>query len=737
MNENKNKNSNLYPANKIHVGLLRSAIYKSAIISLLIPVSLMSTSGLVHSAEGLCKLQPASILNDALFSSDGKTHLQADKVDVNESNISRFTGNVIIQQSAKRIETEQAEYEKKTEIVNAIGNVRLTSPGIQVKSETANFNLKTDQAILHKAEYQSLTSRNRGHASQIEIKNSDVTELSDATFTSCDPGNTDWLLSANTITLNNKTRQGSASHVVIRFKDVPFFYFPYLRFPLGEERLSGFMFPTIGVSEQHGTEIKIPYYWNIHPQVDATITPWNMTKRGLMLQSEFRYLSENNNGTIYNESLNDDKVFKDDREYWRWIHQSTPGLGWQAKSEVNYVADTSHLTDFSNDLFSTSSTYLTRTVNVAHNQQNWLLNIIAEDHQILSGSEPYKRLPQITLNSRYAVKDNVLNYSLQSEAVRFDHTNNVVIGERLHLKPSVSYPMRSAAGFLVPNLSVQHTTYKLDQTTGETSFSRTVPTFSLDSGLFFERDSQIFNSNYIQTLEPQLFYVYTPFKDQSAIPVFDTSAYAFNVNQSFTDYRFNGIDRIGDDNRLTTALATRFINQENGQEAFMARIGQIYYFTNRKVQLPAVSVDTTSRSNIIAELKTQPGNWSLSSQLEWDPKLKEKVSSSSQLGYHYSNFNLDLAHRFQRNALKTREIKMDWRINPRWQLTSSQLYDLRDEHIIENLFSLTYDSCCWALSLSGQDRFLSNTKTDRGIYLKLTLKGLGGFEVKRSYEHYE
>lgn len=683
--------------------------------------------------EALCAPSAASILNKDTFSTDGKTHLQSDKVEVSEKNISRFKGHVVIQQNDKRIETEQAEYTKQTEQVEAKGDVRFITPGIQVKSETANFNLKNNHALLQKSEYQSLSSRARGQASTIEIKNSNTAELTDATYTTCDPGKTDWLLSASSITLDNQSHQGYAKNVVIRFKDVPFFYFPYLRFPLGDERLSGFLFPYFGSSDQHGAELKIPYYWNIHPQLDATISPWYMSKRGTLLHTEFRYLTENSTGTLISEYLRKDKVFNDDREFVHWKHTSTPGLGWQTNIEYNSVADTEHLTDFTDNLNSTSTTYLNRKGDIGYNSPNWLFNIKAENHQIISGTNPYKRLPQITLNSRYKIKDNALNYSLQSEAVRFDHADYKVIGERIHIKPSISYPISSAAGFFKPKISVQYTDYNLEQTSGETNFSRTVPGFSLNSGLFFERDTQLFNNAYIQTLEPQLFYVYVPYEDQSALPVFDTSAYAFNLNQSFADYRFNGVDRIGDDNRLTAALATRFINSSNGQETFMARVGQIYYFADRKVQLPDTAIESNSRSNIIAELKTNfsaYGNWSLSSQHEWDPKAEENVSSSSKLAYQYKKFTANFAHRYQRDALETREVKMNWELNSRWNMNVAHLYNLRDEHIIENLLGINYESCCWGLRLSAKERYLNSSETDRGVYLELVLKGLGDFGIK-------
>lgn len=699
---------------------------------------ILTSNNLVAAEQGLCKANPNTVFSKNTFSSDGKTHLQSDNVQFNEKDISRFDGNVVIQQKDKRIETEHAEYTKQTEEVTANGDVRFISSSMQVKSESAHFNLKTDQAVLKGASYQSTNSRVHGKASKIEIIDKDITKLTDATFTTCDPNSTDWLLNASTLKLDNKEHQGYASNVVIRFKGVPFFYFPYFRFPLGEDRLSGFLFPYIGHSNTDGSEFKLPYYWNIHPQVDATITPWYMSKRGTLLHTEFRYLTENNSGTVNIEYLGNDKIFNEDRKRFKWLHQSNPREGWQTKLEYNYIADNEHLNDFSNDLNGTSTTYLTRTGEISYNIPNWLLNIKAEAHQILSGVEPYKRLPQITLNSRYTVKNNSFNYKLQTEAVRFDHIDNKVIGDRLHLKPSISYPLRSAAGFLEPNLSVQHTSYSLQQTAGAEQLSRTVPTFSLNSGLFFERDTEIFNSSFLQTLEPQLFYVYVPFKDQTNLPIFDSSEYAFNINQSFTDYRFNGIDRIGDDNRLTTALATRFINQENGKEVFMARIGQIHYFTNRKVQLlSSTAIDTRDRSNIIAEIKTQASNWSLSSQVEWDQELKQTVSSSSKLSYQYSSLNLSLAQRFQRNSLETHEAKIKWKLNSRWQFDASHLYDVLNDHVVESLLGVNYESCCWGLKLSSTERFLTANTTDRGIFLTFTLKGLGGLELKRSYTSFD
>ena len=662
-----------------------------------------------------------------LFSPDGKIHLSADKVEVSEEELSRFSGNVVIQEKNARIETDIAEYSRKHKQVDAKGKVRFITDSIIVSGDSARFKLNKDQAILLNSQYQSQETRARGSAKKIEIKSKTETELSQATYTTCEPGKTDWLLTAESINLNTQTQQGHASHVVLRFKDVPFFYFPYLRFPIGEERLSGFLFPYIGSSSLHGSELQLPYYWNIHPQLDATLTPRLMTRRGLMLQTELRYLTRNQQGQFYSEYLGFDRVYGTKRERWSWQHATAPGPGWQFVADYNAVADVQHLSDFSNTLNTTSTTYLQRRGDLIYNSDNWIFKLRAEDNQVLSGTEIYKRLPQITFNTRLAEKNNQFNYRLSSEAVRFAQIDSSkVVGERLHLKPEIYYPYKTAAGFLNTRLAWQLTNYNLQQGTTRSQYNRSVPSFSMNGGLFFERDSRWFNTDYLQTLEPQLLYVFVPYVDQSALPNFDTSVYAYNVNSPFADYRFNGIDRIGDDNRLTTAVTTRFIRQQDGREILKASLGQIQYFSDRRVNLDN-SVATRSRSNLIAELRFTPARWSLTSQLEWDPYKKETVFSSTRASYSDKNLSLSLAHRLQLGSLETTEAKLDWKINERWKLNTSYLYNNRDRHLVESLFAVNYETCCWGLRLTGKERYLSSTQSDRGIYLELVLKGLGNF----------
>lgn len=686
------------------------------------------------SSDQLCPPAATVLPKPDSFSADDKTHLQADKVVVDENQATLFQGNVVIMQKQKRIETDKAEYQKQQETIHATGGVKFLTPSLLLESDSADVNLKTDQATLTDSHYRSLQGRARGKAEEIKLDENNKLVLKQATYTTCDAQQTDWLLSASDITLDNQSHQGSAKHVVLRFKDVPFFYLPYLRFPLGDERMSGILFPTIGNSDKHGTELQVPVYWNIDPQYDATFTPWFMSKRGTMLQTEFRYLGESQAGQLDIDYLGNDKLFGDSREAVRWRHQATPDLGWHASADVNYVADANHLADFTTNINNSSTTHLLRQGVLSYTADNWLLNIKGEGYQALNAAEVYKRLPQVTLSSRFKQHDNQLNYELNAEYVRFDHRNYVVIGDRLDVKPAIYWPWRGAAGFFIPKLSVEYTAYNLQQTTASTELSRSVPAFSLDSGLFFERDTSLFGSNFVNTLEPQLFYVYVPYREQSTFPVFDTSAYPFNFNQPFSDYRFSGIDRVGDDNRLTAALTTRFINQHNGQEMFMARLGRVYYFADRKVQLPSVPVATAQKSNLIGELGARLGdNWSLNSQVEWDPRQQETAISSNRLSYQAAEaLKFGLAYRYQRNLLDTREVDFDWQISPRWRLLARQLFDLRNDHNLETVAGLDYDSCCWGLRLTYEERFdTTSLLNDRGVYLQLVLKGLGGIGRSR------
>jgi LPS-assembly protein len=663
--------------------------------------------------------------------SDDKTHLQADEARVSRESVSTFIGEVVIQRDAIQMEADRAEYLARNDTLDAEGNVRFIGSGLLITGTDAHADLRNNRASFNNARYFSVERAN-GRAASIRLLDPDHLELTDATFTTCNPDDPDWQLSADRVKLDRSTRQGKAYGVVMAFKNVPFLYLPYLRFPIGDERLSGFLFPRIGNSDLLGGQLQLPYYWNIAPNYDATITPWHMSERGTMLQTEFRYLHSHNQGQFDAQYLPADKGRADEeRERFRWQHQGQPGGGrWRTRVDYNYVSDSDFLRDFGNTLDTTSTTHLDQMGSLTYVAPHWQFRSVAQGFQTLLGDSPYERLPQLLFETRRPERSGRLNYSLRGEWVRFDHPDPARIqGTRLDLKPVISWPLRSSAGFLVPQIAWRYTAYELDNpaTGSDATPSREIPIYSLDSGLVFERSTRFGTTAYIQTLEPRLYYVYAPFRDQDNLPVFDTQLSRFNVNEPFKADFFDGADRVEDANRLTAMLTTRLLEEQTGKERFSAGIGQVFYFDDRRVILPGDSIQTERRSNVIAQVRGRPNaRWDLYADAEWNPPRQEFDKTTARIAYRrHPRFELDLAYRFERNVLETTESRFRWRLNPRWQLSGRRLYDLLNQRNQESELGLRYDSCCWAVKLLSRERFISDSvKTDNSIVLELELKGL-------------
>ena len=658
-----------------------------------------------------------------------ETHLQADQADVSREQVSVFRGNVIIQRGAAQLEADQANYHYLNEILDAEGNVRFTGAGLVITGTDAHADLKNNTASFNNARYYT-SERANGTARKISLLDRYRLVLDEATYTTCEPDDPDWQMSASQVRLDRESQQGTAKHMVLRFNRVPFFYFPYARFPISEERLSGFLNPSIGNSNKLGAQFQLPYYWNIAPNYDATFTPWYMHKRGTMLKTEFRYLHSINQGQLRAHYLPKDEGYQDeDRSAFRWQHAGQPFKNWVTHVDFSRLSDTDYLLDFGNSLDATSTTHLDQQGDVTYEAKNWLFKVNAQAFQTISGSIPYERLPQLLFKSHLPKLDNQLHYGLDAEWVQFSNDENVVQGERFDIFPSVSFPLRNDAGFIIPKLAYRYTQYELKETIPGTdpSPSRSLPTVSVDSGLFFDRDTQIGNTALQHTLEPRLYYVYTPYRDQDELPIFDTQQSRFNINEPVKADFFDGADRVEDANRLTAMLATRYISQNSGAELFMAGIGQVYYFDDRLVTLPGGTPQTQPRSNIVALITTRPTrNWLFHYDTEWNTESEQFQRNSAELVYdRHKKLKLKLAYRYERNILETAEGGFDWQINPRWRLHGRELYDLLNERNQEAEVGLRYDSCCWAVALSVKERFVTITEPqDRSFFIELELKGL-------------
>lgn len=699
-------------------------------------------------AEDSLQLCPASFIENqpkpiSADSKDKRIYVSSDSATVDSEAVTVFKGSVKAQQANRIIEADSLHYDRRTENVEAKGNIVFSTSEVKITGDAIHLNLATEQGSVDNAQYFTGSVNGRGAAEKLSIHSKSQISLDKASFTTCPPEAEAWALRADSINLDNESRQGTADNVVLEIADIPVLYFPYIRFPIGEERLSGFLYPGLGSSSRHGTEISIPYYWNIAPQMDATFTPHSMSKRGIMLETEFRYLTENTTGAFKLNYLPDDKKFGHERHSIAWSHQGTPAAGWSTAVDYEQVSDLQYLKDFTSSLGSSSVTHLNRVGRLDYNHEYYLFSTLVQDYQNISGVEPYQRVPQINFNSRVTNKDNQLNYDMNAELVHFAHKDeSKVTGQRLKLVPYVSYPIQSDPGFFIPKLSLHHLQYNLDNlaTPSDDSPSVTVPIASLDMGIFLERDTQIAGKNLLHTLEPRLYYLYAPNKAQDELPVFDTALTTFSEPLLFSENRFSGNDRIGDANQLTTALTTRFYRQDNGAELFNATIGQIIYFRDRHVTVPGGQVEISDRSSYLGSVLFAPNpRMRITGDIQWDPETRHTEFGNSRVSYQAANGKVvNYDYRFTRNSIRSQGMSFAWRLNPRWQVIGGHQYDMENDHRLENFLGIRYDSCCWAIRLIGHEKFdrLEGTELlyDNAIYLELNLKGLSSLGSRKEID---
>jgi len=673
---------------------------------------------------------------------DNKIHLQSDTADMSQDEITTFKGSVVVEQNDRRLTSDTAIYKKQQQDITAKGNARLVQQGLKVKGDSIQINLKTDQGEVKNARYYDSASRAQGVADKILIKNKKKIEMIDATYTTCDGESPDWELSATNITLNNATFQGSASNVVIKFQSVPFLYLPYLQFPLGNHRQSGFLFPSFASSDLNGFELAVPYYWNIHPQADATITPRFIENRGTQLGTEFRYLTKETEGQLNIEYLPDDSIAQIDRELFRWQHRHNLNGGWSSNVDINYVSDKDYLDDFGGDINNISKTHIERRADVQYDAKDWLFRGRVQGFQSLNNAtEQIKRLPQLNLNSRQIIEPNTVNASYQSELVHFSHSNQAPIGNRFILQPSVSLPLTHPAAELTFLGSLHYTQYDLKRTEAgaRDNPDRVVPILSIDSKVFFERDSSFFGTGYLHTLEPRLQYLYIPYRDQSHLPNFDSTAITTSYSQLFSESKFTGGDRITDANQITYGLTSRYISLESGAEVLVANLGQTFHFANDRLTASGNPVRRESWSDVELSLTFQPiqplkieGAWTRNQQTRQIDKRELKLQYKTD-SEHIFNIN----HKFTRDSAETLEISTIWRLTPGWQLIARQHDDLRDNRELETVYGIQYDSCCWGIRLVNRRHYLGSSPTqpyENTLYLELELKGLSSFGQKKQID---
>lgn len=708
-----------------------------------------STTALSQADEN-CPAIPDSVIHKTppLFSEaeQNNTNISADKTRSDNQGNSSFQGNVVIEKHELRITADKVSFNSKQENINIEGNVHVDTTTMAMDADSGQISKEKQSSIFRGVKFQVGDSNMRGAATSISADKQTRTELNKTTITSCNLNDPDWRLNANNISLYHEEEYGSADSVVLRFMEVPFLYIPYMEFPLGERRRSGLLVPEAGYSTSRGTEFVVPWYWNIATNHDAIIAPHFMSRRGTQLDTQYRFLTESSEGQVDAEFLYDDKITGESRHQFQYQQDTrfTPEL--KMKVDIKDVSDTEYFNDFSNNLSTSSITHLNREVKLNYTVDYWQAGLLAKTFETLDTSidtdkRPYRQLPELTLEGDQPLGDSGLAFTLDSEWVDFDHEDDTVeTGSRFRIQPGLHWRQEGAFWFVDPAVKFSHTQYDLEDGDGLNDNDTNVSISTLDAGLFFERE---LDNGFIHTLEPRLYYLNVPFRDQSQLPDFDSALSTFSTALLFRDNRFNGGDRIGDANQITLALSTRLIDPSSGEEYLRASVGRINYFEDRLVG----TFEDEHQSDLMAELATNWNDWSLSSSTQWNTDTNRSERGNFLL--HYQSdlkhiFNLGLrSDRSSTTTIRQTDLSFVMPVSNEVNAFARWNYSLVNNQDIEVIGGLSYDSCCWSIQLLGQRRLLFNDTKDEEEYdntflIQLVLKGMGsvsGNKLRNTLEH--
>ena len=676
------------------------------------------------------------------------TDVSAEQVQNTGNAISVFSGNVVIERNGIRLQADKVTHDKTAQKLELDGNIHADTESMALNASSGWMNMLTNEAEFIDSFYYMPDTGLTGNTPLFSLSVDQKTILQDTQFSTCPENKLDWHFNSGWLELDKQTATGTAKHTVFWVSEVPVFYFPWIQFPLGDERRSGFMMPGMGTSSSSGFEFSTPWYWNIAPNQDALITPTFMSKRGEMLATEYRYLTHSSSGNLEFEYLNKDKEFNDEERYLvHFDNESRLTDSLNLSLLLNDASDDDYLKDLGSSISVTNTTHLEKNAKLNYVNGPWQAGLLTQsfqtiDDDIALNDRPYKRLPQVTLNGKgelFETNNNYLLGSLDSEWVEFDHESTAVEqGSRFHIYPKLSLPIEGNAWYIKPSAGYMFTQYDTTDASGADTIldDRGLSVFSLDSGLFFERD--LSNSAFLQTLEPRLFYLNIPYEDQSLNPIFDTSEQDFSFASLFRENRFNGIDRVGDANQLTLALSSRIINKNTGRELFNMSIGQIYYFEDQQVSLDN-TINTSDSSDIITEIGGNLNKWRARATFQWNTDTDTSDKRSAQLSYAAAEdavFNI--GYRFHRDPidetdnLEQTDLSFAWPFANNYSLLSRWNYSLTDDRDIQTLVGLQYESCCWAVRLISQRYIKDDTADpyDKSIMLQFVLKGFGSITDK-------
>lgn len=670
-----------------------------------------------------------AVTDDISVADDGRVRVTADRATTVLDRFSVFSGDVDLRRGVLRVQADELRYDEVGNRLDAHGNVRIgTNTGDDVSTPEAGFDLGTDRGHTGAAAFRLGDNRGRGRADRIHFEGRDRLRLNGVRFTSCPPGQDHWFLNARRMLLDNAKGEGTARSVTLEFMHVPILYAPWFSFPLTDARKTGFLVPRFGESSTRGVNVAAPYYLNLAPQYDDTITPAFMSRRGAMLRNEFRYLGESYNGDLEVEYLPNDNVFGDNRSALRYIHTQTISPHVSASLDIQSVSDKDYLADLGETTKVTSSTHVPSSATLSYGGRNIQAGVFVKSYQTLDPTiavtnEPYERLPQM-----FAIADFPLGYNrprleIDSEYTFFNRSAGVT-GHRVDLLPSVSIPWRTAYGYVTPKAGLHYTAYDLQGATNSTP-ERSLGVFSLDSGMFFDRPARLFGGDFTQTLEPRIFYLYVPYKDQDSFPNFDSGTPDFNFDNLFRENRFLGRDRVGDADQVTVAATTRFLDVGTGIERLRLSAGQTIYFSEQSVNIPP-GVQSDDRTDLVLETRAWlRSDWYLRGTWQADLSNADTSKGNLYLTYHPAPDRIvNVAYRYLRDQQNQVDLSSQWPVAGRWTLFGRWNYSTLDSDTLQAYAGFSYRRCCWAVRAAATHRILGNGVPDSGFLFEFELTGL-------------
>ncbi|MDA3135040.1 LPS assembly protein LptD [Atlantibacter subterranea] len=693
-----------------------------------------------------------------------------------------FGGNVDIQQGNSRLQADEVQLHQKqvdgqpdpVRTVDALGNVHYDDNQVILKGPKAWTNLNTKDTNVWEGDYQMVGRQGRGTADVMKQRGENrYTILENGTFTSCLPGSNTWSVVGSEVIHDREEQVAEIWNARFKLGPVPVFYSPYLQLPVGDKRRSGFLIPNAKYSTNNGLQFSLPYYWNIAPNFDATITPNYMEKRGTQWQNEFRYLTQAGVGIMEFDYLGSDDQFQDEhpaekdehRWLYYWNHSGVMNQVWRFNVDFTKVSDPYYFNDFSSTYGSSTDGYATQKFSVGYAIQNFDATVSTKKFQVFdtASGNTYGAEPQLDVNW-YQNDVGPFDTRVYAQAVKFVNVNeSYPEATRLHIEPVISLPLsndwisiNTEAKFMAThyqqdnieryqnyannaalyypskqNLQASNSAQKL-----KSSETRTLPQFKIDGKMIFERDLD-WSEGYTQTLEPRAQYLYVPYRDQSGINNYDSALLQSDYSGLFRDRSYGGLDRIASANQITTGVTSRIYDQE-AIERFNVSVGQIYYFTESRTGDEDINWEKDKKTgSILWAADTYwriSDRWGLRGGVQYDTRLDNVATGSSAIEYRRDEDRLlQLNYRYAspeyiqatlpsfseatqyKDGISQVGATASWPIVDRWSVVGAYYYDTNAKKPADQMLGVQYSSCCYAIRV-GYERKINGWEKDQSKY---------------------